>query len=73
MINFKDQIIRKEYMIFFETLAGIGFIGLSISFATVMYLESGESIESQIASAFTIIFLIILIVGIVGYFFYVFI
>jgi hypothetical protein len=53
-------------MAFFELLAGIGLVGTCISFATVMYLESGDSIEGQIANGSTILFLLITIAGVLG-------
>lgn len=54
-------------MAFFELIAGIGFVGLTISFALAMYLERKDSIEEKIASGSTIFFLIIAIAGIIGY------
>ena len=54
-------------MAFFELIAGIGFIGLAISFAASMYLESVDSIENKIANGSAIFFLIIAVAGIVGY------
>lgn len=54
-------------MNFYELIAGIGFVGLAISFAATMYLDSVDSIENKIANGSTIFFLIIAFAGIVGY------
>ena len=53
-------------MAFFELLSGIGLVGTCISFATVMFLDSGDSVEAQIANGSTILFLIITVAGVLG-------
>jgi hypothetical protein len=53
-------------MAFFELISGIGLVGTCISFAIVMYLEPGDSLESQIANGSTILFLIMTVAGVLG-------
>jgi len=55
-------------MAFFELVSAIGIIGTCFSFATVMYIQDNESVESKIADGSTIFFAIISIIGILGYF-----